>query len=69
MEKIQNSVVCCPYCRELFRVASGWFFADHPNAERDQKKFISGMHVSNQVKREISIEDERIGKDRDIGSL
>ena len=57
LEKIQNSVVCCPYCKELFRVASGWFFADHPDAERDSKKFLS-MYVSDQVKREIGMEDE-----------
>jgi len=57
LETIQNSVVCCPYCRELFRVASGWYFADHPDAERDPKKFIVGMYVSDQVKRGINIED------------
>lgn len=57
LEKIQNSIVCCPHCRELFRVASGWFFADNPDAERDPKKFITGMYVSKQVQKNINIGD------------
>lgn len=57
LEKIQNSIVCCPYCKQNFRIASGWFFIDHPTAERDPKKFITGMYVSNEVKRKINIED------------
>ena len=57
LEKIENSIVCCPYCKELFRVASGWFFADHLDAKRDPKKMLS-MYVSNYVRNEIKIEDE-----------
>ena len=30
-EEIANSIVKCPYCRELFRVTAGWFFIDNPN--------------------------------------
>jgi hypothetical protein len=58
LEEIQNSIVCCPYCKEFFRVASGWFFADNPGAEREPAKFIKGMYVSKLVQKNIKIEDK-----------
>jgi len=48
IRRVANSVVACPYCRELFSVSAGWFFADNPSAPRDPNK-MRRVYVSRQI--------------------
>lgn len=48
IKRIANTVVACPYCRELFRISAGWFFADNPSATREPEKMFR-TYVSKQV--------------------
>ena len=48
VNKIANTIACCPYCKKMFRVGVGWYFADNPSAERDQSK-VSEIYVSKQL--------------------
>ena len=48
LTKIADTIVCCPYCREMFRVSAGWYFADNPSAERDSSKMLS-TYISKQL--------------------
>ena len=46
--KAADTVVQCPYCRELHSVSSGWFFADNPDAKRDDNK-IGATYITKQL--------------------
>jgi hypothetical protein len=48
INKIANTIVCCPYCKEEFRVSAGWFFADNPSANRIPSKMFE-TYISKQL--------------------
>ena len=48
IERAGNTVVQCPYCREIHSVASGWFFIDNPNASRNGSE-IGSQYVTKQL--------------------
>ncbi len=48
VERAGNTVVQCPYCKEIHSVSSGWFFIDNPQALRDGNK-IGSQYITKQL--------------------
>ena len=48
IERAGNTVVQCPYCKEIHTVASGWFFIDNPQASRNGEK-IGSQYITKQL--------------------
>ena len=56
IERAGNTIVQCPYCKEVHSVASGWFFNDNPNASRDGNK-IGSQYITKQLDKYLQGED------------
>jgi len=50
IERARNTVVRCPYCKEMHSVASGWYFNDNPNASRNGNK-IGSQYITKQLEK------------------
>lgn len=55
LERVADSICACPYCRQSFRVTSGWFFTDNLNAPRDPSAIMTVIYVPLQL-RDIFLE-------------
>ena len=54
---IQDSVVCCPYCKELFSVVVGWRFVDGEVKEITELKPSNYDYIPKHLRDKIKIEN------------